>query len=159
VHLNALLSQHNVIANICVDVSSDKLNLICRELARPGAVAEWEIENRTEPITQTLSEIREVALSRGIKDLRVVVEPTGIYHRLLLRVAAMLGFETALVDAGHVTKMRAVVFGDDGKTDQRDPYAIEAVATRGRLIADRRCPSSINCFGNGASSTRMLKAN
>ena len=92
------------------------------------------------PITHLLSEIREVALSRGIKNLRVVVEPTGIYHRLLLRIAATLGFETALVDAGHVTKMRAVVFGDDGKTDQRDPYAIEAVTTRGRLIADRRLP-------------------
>ena len=40
-HLNALLPEHSVIANICVDVSSEKLNLICRELARPGAVAEW----------------------------------------------------------------------------------------------------------------------
>lgn len=145
-HLNALSSHDNAVANICVDVGSDKLNLICRELARPGAVAEWEIENRTVPITRMLTEIREAALSRGIKDLRVVVEPTGIYHRLLLRIAAKLGLETALVDAGHVTKMRAVVFGDDGKTDQRDPYAIEAVATRGRLIADRRLPELYQLF-------------
>jgi len=140
VHLNALSSHDNAVANICVDVGSEKLNLICRELTRPGALAEWEIENRTVPITRMLTEIREVALSLGIKDLRVVVEPTGIYHRLLLRIAAKLGFQTALVDAGHVTKMRVVVFGDDGKTDQRDPYAIEAVAARGRLIADRRLP-------------------
>ncbi len=139
-HLNALSSHDNAVANICVDVGSEKLNLICRELTRPGALAEWEIENRTVPITRMLTEIREVALSLGIKDLRVVVEPTGIYHRLLLRIAAKLGFQTALVDAGHVTKMRVVVFGDDGKTDQRDPYAIEAVAARGRLIADRRLP-------------------
>lgn len=70
--------------------------------------------------------------------LRVVVEPTGIYHKLLLRIARSLGFETGLVDAGHVKKMRSVIFGDEGKTDQRDPYAIAAVAAQGRLIVDRR---------------------
>ena len=139
-HLNALSPTATPVVNVCCDVGSEKLNLICRELSRPGAVAEWEIENRTPAITRTLAEIRALGLERGIEDLRVVVEPTGIYHRLLLRIAAKLGFQTALVDAGHVTKMRAVVFGEDGKTDQRDPYAIEAVAARGRLIADRRLP-------------------
>jgi hypothetical protein len=34
--------------------------------------------------------------------------------------------------------MRSVLFGDEEKTDQRDPYAIEAVAAQGRLIANRR---------------------
>jgi len=123
---------------IACDVSAYKLNLICRDLSAPGAVAKWEIANRTEPIIDTLTAIREAAALRGITALRVIVEPTGIYHKLLLRIAATLGFETALVDAGHVSKMRSVLFGDSGKTDQRDPYAIEAVAARGRLIADRR---------------------
>ena len=125
---------------VACDVSSQKLNLVCRELSRPGAAAEWEIENRTAAITTTLSEILKVAKEQGITHLRVVVEPTGIYHRLLLRIARKLGFDTALVDAGHVSKMRSVIFGDDGKTDTRDPYAIEAVAARGRVIADRALP-------------------
>ena len=55
-------------------------------------------------------------------DIRVDrAEPTGVYYKLLLRIAASPGFETALVDAGHVKTMRSVLFGDDGKTDQRDP--------------------------------------
>lgn len=136
-HLTALSAAINS-ATIAADVSAYKLNLLCRELSGPGATAEWEIANRTEPITSTLIAIQERARARGITELRVVVEPTGIYHKLLLRIAVSLGYQTALVDAGHVKKMRAVLFGDDGKTDERDAYAIEAVAAQGRLITDRR---------------------
>jgi transposase len=125
-------------STVACDVGCYKINLICRDLSGPGAAAEWEIPNRTEPITTTLLVIRERALARGITELRVVVEPTGIYHKVLLHIAATLGFQTALVDAGHVKKMRAVIFGDSGKTDTRDPYAIEAVVAQGRVIADRR---------------------
>jgi transposase len=136
-HLTAL-SPASIPATVACDVSAYKLNLICRDLSAPGAAAEWEIANRTEPIIDTLTAIRDAAAARGISALRIIVEPTGIYHKLLLRIAASLGFETALVDAGHVTKMRSVLFGDNGKTDERDPYAIEAVAAQGRLIADRQ---------------------
>ena len=136
-HLSAI-SPRSKTASIACDVSSQKLNLFCRELTVPGAIAEWEIDNRTEAITTMLLSIREKAAANGITALRVIVEPTGVYHRLLLRIAASLGFETALVDASHVKKMRSVIFGDAGKTDERDPVAIEAVAAQGRLIEDRR---------------------
>lgn len=124
-------------ATISCDVSAYKLNLSCRELSVPGAAAEWEVPNRTAPITASLEAIRAKARERGISELQVVVEPTGRYHKLILRIARSLGFQTALVDAGHVKKMRAIVFGDEGKTDERDPHAIEAVAAQGRLIPDR----------------------
>jgi transposase len=136
-HLTAV-SPANGPCTVACDVGCYKINLMCRELSSPGAAAEWEIANRTEAITSTLICIRERALARGIAALRVVVEPTGIYHKLLLRIAASLGFQTALVDPSHVKKMRVVIFGDSGKTDERDPYAIEAVVAQGRLIADRR---------------------
>lgn len=136
-HLSAV-SAARTTATIACDVSSIKLNLFCRELSVPGATAAWEIANRTEVITSTLNSIREKAAGMGITVVRVIVEPTGVYHKLLLRIAASLGFETALVDPSHVKKMRSVIFGDTGKTDERDPIAIEAVAAQGRLIADRR---------------------
>src|SRR5215210_722866 len=117
-HLNALSSGSRTVT-LAVDVGSVKLNLFCRELSAPGAVAEWEIDNQTAAITEQLRAVRELAQSRGIDGVRVVVEPTGVYHRLLFRIARTLGFEVATVDAGHVAKMRAVLFGDDGKTDQR----------------------------------------
>ena len=146
-HLTALSAAMNS-ATIAGDVSAYKLNLLCRQLAGPGATSEWEIANRTEPITSTLIAIRERAHALGITELRVVVEPTGIYHKLLLRIAASLGYRTALVDAGHVKKMRAVLFGDDGKTDERDAYAIEAVAAQGRVITDRRPPEVYELLHN-----------
>ena len=136
-HLTAI-SPASSPATVACDVGCYKINLICRELSSPDAAAEWEIANRTESITSTLISIRERAVALGIVALRVVVEPTGIYHKLLLRIAASLGFQTALVDPSHVKKMRVVIFGDSGKTDERDPYAIEAVVAQGRLIADRR---------------------
>lgn len=136
-HLSAV-SPASTPATIACDVSSDKLNLFCRELSVPGATAEWEIANRTEAITSTLNSIREKAATKGITVIRVIVEPTGVYHKLLLRIAASLGFQTGLVDASHVKKMRSVIFGDTGKTDERDPVAIEAVAAQGRIIEDRR---------------------
>lgn len=136
-HLSAVSSDSSPVTIAC-DVSSLKLNLFCRALSVPGTVAEWEIANRTQAITTTLVSIREKAAANGITALRVIVEPTGIYHKHLLRIAASLGFQTSLVDASHVKKMRSVLFGDTGKTDTRDPVAIEAVAAQGRLIEDRR---------------------
>src|SRR5581483_6146008 len=79
--------------------------------------------------------------------LRVIVEPTGVYHKLILRIAASLGLQTALVDASHVTKMRSVIFGDSGKADERDPHAIEVVAGQCRLIADRRHEEGYQLLG------------
>ena len=136
-HLSVISASNEPVTVAC-DVGCYTITLRCGSLSGPGAVAEWETANRTEAITATLLSIRERAMAVGIAALRVVVEPTGIYHKLLLRIAVSLGFQTALVDPSHVKKMRTVIFGDSGKTDQRDPYAIEAVVAQGRLIADRR---------------------
>lgn len=68
----------------------------------------------------------------------MVVESTGVYHELLLTLAAQMGLLTNLVNGEHVAKMRVVVFGDSGKTDRRDPRAIAQVVESGRLIKDRR---------------------
>lgn len=135
VHLTALPPVASSI--VSCDVGSERLNLTCRALSRPGAAAEWEIENGSIAITETLTAIRAAAASQGVDRLLLVAEPTGSYHVLLFRIAKSLGFQTAFVDGGHVAKMRTVLFGDDGKTDRRDPHAIQAVAEQGRLIADR----------------------
>ena len=69
--------------------------------------------------------------------LRVIVEPTGIYHKLLLRIAAPSAFRRI----GRRQSREEDAFGPlrrRRKTDQRDPVAIEAVAAQGRLIEDRR---------------------
>jgi transposase len=127
-------------AFVSCDVSMDTLNLVCPSLARPGFKPEWEIQNGSEAIRATLDSILHLARLSGFEQVNVVVEPTGVYHRLLLRIARALGCQTNLVDASHVVKMREVIFGDPGKSDERDPLAIHAVAMQGRLIVDRQLP-------------------
>jgi transposase len=126
--------------NVCCDVGMDEIHIVCPRLEERGFSATMTIGNRTDAIRSALGQIRDRAGATCFARLRVVAEPTGIYHQLLLRIARSMGFRTALVNAEHVVKMRTVVFGDDGKTDVRDPHAIAAVADRGRLIVDRVLP-------------------
>lgn len=125
-------------ADVCGDVSMDDVHLTCPALTRSGFPRIFVMENRTEPIRRTLAELRGHADAAGIRTLRIVVEPTGIYGELFLNLAAAMGFETAFVNGEHVAKMRVLIFGDTGKTDPRDTQAIAAVAQSGRVIVDRR---------------------
>lgn len=128
------------VSNLACDVGMDRITAFCPDLSRPGAVASWDVANRTDEIIQLLHDVVDEAKERGISAVRVVAEPTGVYHKLLFRIARQLGIETGLVDGSHVAKMREVTFGDGGKTDERDPVAIHAVAVHGRVVADRKVP-------------------
>ena len=126
--------------NVCCDVGMDEIHIVYPPLGDKGFNESLTVANRTEAVRDALEAIRQRAGAALFARLRVVAEPTGIYHQLLMRMARSMGFRTALVNAEHVVKMRTVVFGDDGKTDARDPHAIAAVADRGRLIVDRVLP-------------------
>lgn len=135
----AAVIPHNLCTLSC-DVGAEKLNLAAPALARPGFSAEWAIENRSEPIRELVELTRRLAVTAGFQNVRVVVEPTGIYHELLLHIARSLGCDTNLVNPSHVVKMREVRFGSRTKTDRRDPLAIDAVVGQGRLIRHRQLP-------------------
>lgn len=124
--------------DVCCDVSMDDLHLTILAGENSPFPRVFKIPNRTTDIVATLGEIQALATREGFAQVRVIVEPTGIYHNLLLDVASGLGMATALVNGEHVTKMRVVLFGDSGKTDKRDPEAIAGVVRTGRLIIDRR---------------------
>lgn len=126
--------------NICCDVGMDDIHIVCPPVNENGFSEALTIGNRTNAIRIALEAIRDRAGAARFARMRIVAEPTGIYHQLLMRIARSLGFRTALVNAEHVVKMRTVIFGDSGKTDDRDPHAIAAVADRGRLIVDRVLP-------------------
>lgn len=125
------------IAEVCGDVSMDEIHLTVMAGENSPFPRVFRIPNRTLDVIETLSSIRSFALGRGFEQVRVVVEPTGDYHLMLLEVAARMGCLTNLVNGEHVAKMRVVHFGDSGKTDKRDPEAIYRVVQNGRLIADR----------------------
>lgn len=144
--------------NICCDVGMDQIHLVCPPLGELPFAQSLTMDNRSDPIRTELERIRNSATSDEISRLQIVVEPTGIYHHLLTRIARELGYRTALVNAEHVVKMRTVIFGDSGKTDQRDPLAIAAVADQGRLIADRVLPEAFQLL-RGWSSLYQVAEN
>jgi hypothetical protein len=109
------------IADVCCDVSMDDLHLTVLAGENSPFPRVFKIPNRTTDIVATLGEIQTHATREGFEKVRVIVEPTGIYHNLLLDVASGMGILTALVNGEHVAKMRVVLFGDSGKTDKRDP--------------------------------------
>jgi transposase len=137
--------------NICCDVGMDQIHLVCPPLGESPFAQAVTLDNRSDPIRTELLRIRSSATREEISRLQIVVEPTGIYHHLLTRIARELGYHTALVNAEHVAKMRSVIFGDSGKTDQRDPVAIAAVADQGRLIADRVLPEAFQLLRGWSS--------
>lgn len=136
---NPSASERNISSKLIVscDVGMDSLHLVCRGLAGGAFPSVFAIDNRSDAIRSTLTEIRSKAANAGQTDIGLVLEPTGVYDKLLLRIAHELGFETRLVSGEDVAKMRQVIFGDPGKTDARDPQAIEAVARHGRTAVVR----------------------
>ena len=122
------------VLDACFDVGGSELHLFS---VIDGQKHQRCIQNRTEEIEQLLTWLGARAKLEGYSNVRVVVEPTGVYHELLLRMARMRGMETCFVSAEAASKNRVVLFGDTGKTDKRDPVAIADLAAREIVIRDR----------------------
>jgi transposase len=125
--------------DVCVDAHMDELDLVA---SLGDEVIQRSISNRTEDIMLALSWLRSRAKMAGFNQLRVVVEPTGVYHKLLLAIASRMNMETALVNAEAVKKLRVVLFGDPGKTDERDPHVVAELASRDRVMRHRVLPEA-----------------
>lgn len=132
------------VLDACFDVGGRELYLLT---TIDGRKHQRCIANRTEEIEQLLTWLSARAKLEGYSNVRVVVEATGIYHELLLRMARMRGMDTCLVSAEAASKNRVVIFGDYGKTDKRDPVAIADLAERGRVLKHRD-------LGDGFSALR-----
>jgi len=122
------------VLDACFDVGGSELHLYS---VIDGLKHQRCIQNRTEEIEQLLTWLAARAKLEGYSNVRVVVEATGVYHELLLRMARMRGMETCFVSAEAASKNRVVLFGDTGKTDKRDPVAIADLAARDIVIRDR----------------------
>lgn len=128
------LMQGGAVLNVAVDVGLDEVHLFA-EL--DGTELRRSVHNGTEDLQMMCSWLKAIAQLRGIPHVRIVAEPTGVYHELLFAIARKHGFEARLVQAEAVKKLRVVMFGDYGKTDARDPEVILDLAKRDRLIPDR----------------------
>lgn len=125
---------------VSCDVGMHSIHVVCPALGASCFPRVYAIDNYTDPIRLELTALRDAAQADGHSEIRLVLEPTGVYDRLLVQIGRELGFDVKLVNGEDVAKMRQVIFGDFGKTDERDPRAIDAVATHGRLIKARDLP-------------------
>jgi transposase len=138
--LSAKSVQHaSPVVILAVDVSRDCLNLFTRIAGRDH---ELEFANRTVTIETELRALAARARAAGAERVLVVAESTGRYHCSLLRVAGLLGLETAWVSAEAVAKMRLVETNDTGKTDLKDPRVIHTLASMGKTLRHRELEES-----------------
>jgi transposase len=122
------------VLDACFDVGGAELHLLT---TIDGRKYQRVVPNRTEEIDLLLTWLAARSKLEGYNNVRVVVEATGVYHELVLRMARMRGMETCFVSAEAASKNRVVLFGDTGKTDKRDPVAIADLAARDVVLRHR----------------------
>jgi len=119
---------------VAFDVGMDELHYHARFLDQ---VVEDMLPNNTRSIEGGLLALQDKARRAGCNQLVVTVEPTGIYHQLLLDTALRLGMKTAFVNAEVVAKLRMLESNDLNKTDIKDPRVIALVSSLGKTIKHR----------------------
>ena len=128
------LNTSNTNAIIACDVSKDIINVVCKFGKFPK---EYELKNHTTVLEKELKKLKDFAQHCGYKNIWVVAEPTGVYHRTLFRAARRLKLHTAYVSTESVAKMRVIETNDTGKTDIKDPYVIHTLASIGKTQRHR----------------------
>ncbi|MCP3850845.1 MAG: IS110 family transposase [Gammaproteobacteria bacterium] len=128
------MNQMNSNLIIACDVSKGVINLVVKYGKH---CIEREIQNYTVQIQSQLSQLKSFAKRCGVKNIWVVAEPTGVYHKNLFRIARRLQIHTEYVSAESVAKMRVIETNDTGKTDIKDPHVIQSLAVMGKTLKHR----------------------
>jgi transposase len=80
-------------------------------------------------------QLRQALTDHGLRDLLVVIERTGRYHRLVQRTFAAAGFDIRIVNPFATKQFRQVADPDD-KTDDTDLFAMHRAALNGFALAE-----------------------
>jgi len=127
-----IATDHKLI--VAFDVGKDKLDAYCEYGQH---CLQDSFANQTLTIEHKLLTLSAIAETNGFNGLKVISEPTGIYHLKLFRTARRLGHQTALVNPESVHKFKVVESNDSGKTDNKDPRVISLLAKYGKILIDR----------------------
>ena len=125
------------VMDVSVDVHKDTLNFF---FETAGKEYTDECSNRTTTLIKRLESYHEIAQEHGMKNLRIICEPTGQYHNKLFRTARSKGFFTCFVNAESVAKFRVIETNDTGKTDTKDPKVIRTLGKLDKVIKHRMLP-------------------
>ena len=129
----------NKALDVAFDVSGASLDYSSYCLTERGKEL-WEghLRNRAGPIKKELPELDALARKHGYPGIRVLCEATGVYHRMLLKVANELGIKTAIISGEAVSKTQVVQSNDYNKNDVKDPKTMLVVSEVGKPLQDRR---------------------
>ena len=117
---------------IAFDVGKDSLDSYYRLPNPEQKNGYWEntdkLKNTPNSILKLLAEIKNIADQYGYKNVKIVCEPTGIYHRPLLRAAFKLKMNITLVSGDATHKGKSLAGNTRNKTDEYDPKVIYIVS-------------------------------
>ena len=131
--------------NVAADVGLDEVH-VATDFG--DGLVKRHVPNRSDELELLCDWLRLTAHYHGFSLVQLVVEPTGIYHELLVSIARQRGLAPRFVKGEAVKKNQVVMFGDYGKTDHRDPEVILDLADRNVLIADRQLPETFRALRN-----------
>ena len=120
--------------NLAFDIGKDKLD-VYTELEQQSV--QNSFHNKTLTIEKELTRFQEMAKSNGYLGLRIIAEPTGVYHKKLFRTARKMGHKTAIVNPESVYKFKVIESNDSGKTDSKDCRVIFLLAKYDKTLIDR----------------------
>lgn len=137
-HSNIITSQTQNSLKIAFDVGKLKLDFYSEFPTLFGTEQiKGDLNNKPNEILKLLREIKEKGLSQGFSSIQVICEPTGIYHRQLLKAADLLGLESALVSGEATHRGKIFAKNTRNKSDLFDPQVILKVASIAPLIQRR----------------------
>ena len=127
--------------NLAFDVGKDKLDLYT-EIENHSI--QDSFNNQTLVIEQKLAEFRQIARDAGYDGIRVIAEPTGVYHNNLFRTTRKMKENTAIVNPESVHKFKVIESNDTGKTDAKDCRVIFLLAKYDKVLIDRNIQKEYN---------------
>jgi len=120
--------------NLAFDIGKDKLD-VYTEVDQNSI--QNSFNNKTLTIEKELTRFQDMAESKGYEGLRIIAEPTGVYHKKLFRTARKMGHKTAIVNPESVYKFKVIESNDSGKTDSKDCRVIFLLARYDKTLIDR----------------------
>lgn len=127
--------------NLAFDVGKDKLDLYT-EIENHSI--QDSFNNQTLVMEQKLAEFRQIARDAGYDGIRVIAEPTGVYHNNLFRTTRKMKENTAIVNPESVHKFKVIESNDTGKTDAKDCSVIFLLAKYDKVLIDRNIQKEYN---------------
>jgi transposase len=114
----------------CFDCHKDYSKWMLADFFGKLLLSPQRLDHNRPALDDAIRLLRQASADHGLKDLLVVIERTGRYHRLVQRTFAAAGFDTRIVHPFATKQFRQVADPDD-KTDDRDLSAMHRAALNG----------------------------